>query len=240
MAKLNLTSINLAGLFVVGMAVGLFAATPQRTFDTPQAAVQATIDASAHNDVGALMDILGPGSKNLVESGDPNQDKDDRSEFVNLARQKMSLNQDSSNPERVTFTIGNEDWPFPVPLVRTDGKWRFDTPSGRMEILARQCIGENELNAIDACRVFVQAETRNMPVNPVTVRGFRSTRKNCSARRESTMDSIGMGRREICYRDRLRRLLLLVNRITDIASASSQHKDLQPPVERSITSLTAS
>src|SRR5215467_6901837 len=87
------------------------ASSEQRTFATPQEAMQATIEASEKNDTAGLRQIFGPQSKDLVESGDANQDKEDRAEFVSLAQQKMQINQDPSNPDRVTFTIGNEDWP---------------------------------------------------------------------------------------------------------------------------------
>src|SRR5579884_584557 len=139
-------------------ASSLYAATAQqRTFATPQEAMQATIDASKHNDTAALRQIFGPASKDVIESGDPAQDKQDRAEFVGLAQEKLGVVQDPTNPDRVTFTIGDEEWPFPVPLIRVDGKWKFDTGSGRMEILAHR-IGENELTAIDMCHAFVQAE----------------------------------------------------------------------------------
>ena len=146
------------GTIVLGLTTAiLYSAPQQRTFASPQDAIQATIEASERNDTAALREIFGPDSKNLVESGDPNQDKTDRAGFVSMARQKMEINQDPSNSDRATFTIGDEDWPFPVPLVRTDGKWRFDTAAGKMEILAHR-IGENELNAIDMSRAFAAAE----------------------------------------------------------------------------------
>ncbi len=140
------------------MMIALGATAPdQRTFATPQEAIQATIEASEHNDTTALWQIFGTESKNIVESGDTAADQKDRAEFVRLAHEKTQVNPDPANPDRVTFSIGSEDWPFPVPLERTNGRWSFDSATGALEILAHR-IGENELNVVDACRGFAEAE----------------------------------------------------------------------------------
>src|SRR5438093_4995600 len=148
------------GVIAMGLTTAWAQAAPkqnQRTFATPQEAIQATIEASEHNDTAALRQIFGPGSKDIVESGDPAQDKNDRAEFARLAREKVRVNQDPTNPDRVSLSVGNQDWPFPVFLVRKDGKWDFDSWSGELEILAHR-IGENELNAVEVCRGFVEAQ----------------------------------------------------------------------------------
>jgi hypothetical protein len=119
--------------------------------------VQATIDAAEHNDTAALLKLFGPGGKDIVESGDPAQDKNNRAEFARAARENLKVNQDASNPDRATVSIGAQDWPFPVPLVRKDGKWHFDSSAGRVEILAHR-IGENEVNAVEVCRGYVEAQ----------------------------------------------------------------------------------
>jgi hypothetical protein len=159
MAKTNSRRTIYLGTIVLGLVTASLYSEPsqQRTFMSPQDAIQATIEASERNDTAALREIFGADSKNIIESGDPSQDKTDRAGFASMARQKMEINQDSSNADRATFTIGDEDWPFPVPLVRNDGKWRFDTAAGKMEILAHR-IGENELDAIDMSRAFAEAE----------------------------------------------------------------------------------
>jgi hypothetical protein len=69
----------------------------------------------------------------------------------------VKINQDPSNPDRATLSIGGEDWPFPVPLVRRNGKWHFDSAAGKVEILAHR-IGENEVNAVEVCRGYVEAQ----------------------------------------------------------------------------------
>lgn len=129
----------------------------QRAFATPQEAVQAMIEASERNDTAALLELFGPGGKDIVESGDPSDDKDGRAEFARLAREKLQFDQDPIDPDRTIVTIGDQGWPFPVPLVRTDGKWRFDSSQGRLEILARR-IGRNEMDAFEICRGYAEAQ----------------------------------------------------------------------------------
>jgi len=146
----------------VSLAVApvLFGATlreQQRSFATPQEAIQATIDAAEHNDAAALLLLFGPDGKDIVESGDPAEDKESRAEFARSAHEKLQIEQDPANPDRVTFAVGDQDWPFPVPVVRRDGKWRLDPMSGRLEILARR-VGRNELNTMEICRGYVEAQ----------------------------------------------------------------------------------
>jgi hypothetical protein len=154
MARLNLGYVTV----VVTLASGLHAAAPkanQETFATPQEAAQALIDATEHNDSAALLKVLGPDGKDIVESGDPAEDTKHRAEFARSAHQKLRIDQD--NPLNTILVIGEQEWPFPVPLVEKDGKWRFDSAKGRLEILARR-IGQNELNALDVCRGYVEAQ----------------------------------------------------------------------------------
>ena len=92
-----------------------------------------------------------------MESGDPAQDKDLRAEFARSAHEKLQIEQDPSTPDRVEFTVGAQEWPFPVPVVRKDGKWQLDSAGGRLEILARR-IGRNELNAMEICRGYAEAQ----------------------------------------------------------------------------------
>jgi hypothetical protein len=151
---------NIVRLAAAGLAVGavlLQAAPIQRTFATPQEAIQATIDAAEHNDTGALLELFGPGGKDIVESGDAAQDKDLRAEFARSAHEKLQIDQDPFRPDRVEFTVGEQEWPFPVPVVLRDGKWQLDAASGRLEILARR-IGRNELNAMEVCRGYAEAQ----------------------------------------------------------------------------------
>ncbi len=139
------------------LAGPLFAATAQRTFDTPKQAADALIAAAAKNDVPALLAIVGPEGKPLVDSGDAVSDKADRAKFTERAKQAMHLEYEIADPDVAVLVIGNDDWPVPVPIVRSGGKWHFDSKSGAREILARR-IGANELDAIAFLRGYVDAQ----------------------------------------------------------------------------------
>ena len=102
----------------------------------------------------ALQGIFGPDSEELIESGDPVADKERRAQFVKLYEEKNSLTQSGQGME---ISIGNEEWPFPIPVVQKDGQWYFDTEAGLDEILARR-IGKNELSAIQFCLAYVDAQ----------------------------------------------------------------------------------
>lgn len=133
------------------------ASTTQKSFATARQAADALIEAAGKYDVSALGDIFGPDGKDLVASADPVQDRNRAEAFVAKAREKHSITIDPTNPQRATLVVGKEDWPFPVPIVEKLGKWRFDTRAGRDEILFRR-IGANELDAIQVCLGFVQAQ----------------------------------------------------------------------------------
>src|SRR5262249_27456141 len=101
--------------------------------------------------------ILGPASKGIVSTGDVAADQKMRREFVTKARQKMTLVPRRGRPNEMTLVAGNDNWPLPIPLVNSGGKWYFDMPKGRRAILARR-IGSNELDAIEVCRGYVEAQ----------------------------------------------------------------------------------
>jgi len=107
--------------------------------------------------VAALKEILGPGSEDIVSSEDAVQDKNKAMKFAEKAKEKMSIGTDTKNPNRAIVTVGNDDFPLPIPIVKNKGKWSFDTKVGRQEILNRR-IGANELDAIAVCRGFVEAQ----------------------------------------------------------------------------------
>jgi hypothetical protein len=129
----------------------------QKTFDTAQQAADAMILAVKNDDVAALLEIFGPTGKDFVASGDDVQDKQSRASFAALAEQKMHVDTDPHNPARAILSVGDEDWPLPVPIVKQGWKWHFDSKTGRTEILDRH-IGANELDAIAICRGFVEAQ----------------------------------------------------------------------------------
>jgi DUF2950 family protein len=130
-------------------------ATPMgKEFPTPQAAVQALSDAAAARDIDAVLAIFGPDGKALVDTSDPDTALQGRQVFVAAMREGWHLTDD---PSTKVLVIGNEQWPFPVPLVNDAGGWRFDTAAGQQELIARR-IGRNELTVIRLCRTYVAAQ----------------------------------------------------------------------------------
>src|SRR5271165_3424793 len=126
-------------------------------FDTPQQASQALIKAAGDYNVPELMAIFGPDGEDFIESADPVRDKNNGMAFAKEAAAKNSIEIAKSNPNRATIIVGDEGWPFPVPLVKKNGKWYFNAKEGRQEILYRR-IGANELDAITVCRGYVEAQ----------------------------------------------------------------------------------
>ena len=128
-----------------------------QTFDTPQQAADALVAAAEQFDERALREIFGPGGEDIVFSGEYPQDRKRASDFAAEAREKKSVSEDSKKGNRAFLLVGNEDWPFPVPIVKLGAKWAFDAKAGRQELLYRR-IGSNELDAIDICRGYVEAQ----------------------------------------------------------------------------------
>ncbi|HYJ05170.1 MAG TPA: DUF2950 domain-containing protein [Chthoniobacterales bacterium] len=129
----------------------------QKGFEDSKNAAEELIKACETFDVPALASILGPGSEDLISSEDAVQDKSRATAFAAKAREKNSVEMDKKDANRAILSIGNEEWPLPIPLIKRKGKWYFDTKAGRDEILHRR-IGANELNVIQICRGFVEAE----------------------------------------------------------------------------------
>ncbi|HEY2547767.1 MAG TPA: DUF2950 domain-containing protein [Candidatus Acidoferrum sp.] len=129
----------------------------QKAFATPQEAVEALIKAAGSSDLPTLLAILGPQAKDLVSSEDSVQDKNRLMTFAEKAREKNAVTLDPKNPMRATLSVGDDDWPLPIPIVQRGGEWYFDTKAGREEILLRR-IGANELDAIQICRGYVEAQ----------------------------------------------------------------------------------
>ena len=128
-----------------------------QAFDSPQQAADALVQAAAADDTAALLKIFGPSGQDIVTSGDPVEDKNNLSKFAAKAKAKMHVAFSVEDPNRATLEAGDDDWPMPVPIVKSGGKWRFDVNQGKEEILARR-IGGNELDAIDILRGYVEAQ----------------------------------------------------------------------------------
>src|SRR6266704_568258 len=128
-----------------------------KAFATPKQASEALIQATETFDLSALKEILGPDGEDLVSSEDPVRDKNIAAAFATKAREKNQITVDPKNSTRAILSIGNDDWPLPIPLVKKEGKWSFDTKAGREEVLFRR-IGANELDVIQICRGYVEAQ----------------------------------------------------------------------------------
>jgi Protein of unknown function (DUF2950) len=129
----------------------------QKQFDTPKQAADALIQVASNFDVTAAKEILGADGDDIVSSGDPVQDKNRAAEFANKAKEKTSVEVDKQNSNHAIVLVGKDEFPLPIPIVKKNGKWFFDTKVGREEILNRR-VGANELNAIEICRGFAEAQ----------------------------------------------------------------------------------
>ena len=142
------------------LAAAMFFATAptaraQQNYKTVDAAVDALVATAKSGDQKAALVVLGPGGDDIISSGDKVADDAARARFVASYDAKREIKMEGD--DKATLTIGDNDYPFPIPLIRKDGKWLFDTEAGRREILARR-IGHNELDAIQVCLAYVDAQ----------------------------------------------------------------------------------
>ena len=129
--------------------------TDRDTYDTPQAAVEATIAAMRSDDIERMHAIFGPEVVDLMDSGDEVHDRERRRDFVALYDEAHSLEKEQA--DFYVLHIGKIESPFAIPLVETGGKWHWDTEEGREEIIDRR-IGRNELDVIQVCQAIVDAQ----------------------------------------------------------------------------------
>lgn len=127
------------------------------TFATAEQAAAALIEAAEKFDVDALVKIFGPGGEEVVLSGEYPQDRQRAQEFAAKAREKTSVANDPISKSRAFLVVGNGEWPFPVPIVKRASLWQFDAAAGLKELEYRR-IGRNELDAIEICRGYVEAQ----------------------------------------------------------------------------------
>ena len=146
-AQQTVTKENPSGASVSGV----------RTFDTPQQAATLLIEAAEDFNVPVLMQIFGHDAEDVIFSGEFAQDRKHAADFAAEAHEKNSISMDPRSGARAFLLVGNDDWPFPVPIVRKGSRWAFDTRVGRQELLYRR-IGANELDAIAICHGYVEAQ----------------------------------------------------------------------------------
>lgn len=150
-------AVMVACLMLVAFSTQVIAAAKikQKTFASPEDAVKALMDALRANDDKELLAIFGPGAESLVSSGDKIKDKAGREQIVKRFEEKNSL--EKQGEEKVVINVGKDDFPLPIPLVKKDSVWSFDTEAGKEEVLNRR-IGRNELNVISSLYAFVDAQ----------------------------------------------------------------------------------
>lgn len=139
---------------IIAIAFGS-TAFAQQHFKTPQEAADALVAAARTGDKKALVTVLGRDGAEIASSGDTVQDEEIRKLFVAAYDVKHDVTMNGA--DKATMILGNSEWPFPIPLIKKNDAWEFDTVAGREEILARR-IGRNELATIQACLAYVDAQ----------------------------------------------------------------------------------
>jgi hypothetical protein len=158
----NRTLELLSSLLAIATAVWLgcascpLAATPgQSTFTSPEDAADTLARAARSDDVTALRAIFGTMSDKLLFSGDRIADRAQLQRFATAYDEKHALSQDGDG--RIVLSVGANDWPLPMPIVRDGTSWRFDTQAGAQEIIDRR-VGRNELYTIRVLLAYVDAQ----------------------------------------------------------------------------------
>jgi hypothetical protein len=127
------------------------------SFESPQRAATALVDAAEQFDVAAFAKIFGVDGEGVVLTGEVARDRERAQDFAAQARKKQDIAMDPKNAHRAILVVGDEAWPFPIPIVKRGKGWSFDVPAGRQELIYRR-IGSNELDAIEICRGYVEAQ----------------------------------------------------------------------------------
>ena len=155
---MSTTRVSFRLLCVTAAGITAFACTRgnPETFPSPEAAVHALSDAAAR-DPDALREVFGAGADDVIDSSDPATARQNREVFTVAMAEGWKLTDNGSGGK--TLVAGNEEWPFPVPIVKTGSGWSFDTAAGKEEIIARR-IGRNELAAVRLCRTYAVAQRR--------------------------------------------------------------------------------
>jgi len=145
---------TVAFMMVVPLGTSFAASAKQKSFASAEEAVKAAIAAAKSNDDNELLAIFGADAKDLISSGDAVADKARRGRFLKAYDDKNQLVEER---EKMVLVIGQQDWPFPIPVVKRGNGWVFDTEQGREEILNRR-IGRNELSTIQVMLAVVDAQ----------------------------------------------------------------------------------
>ena len=136
----------------------------ERMFASPEEAIKTLQTATEAKDQSSLAEIFGPEFQELL-TGDKVQDANNAQRFA--AAMAQGCNQVKYGEDKISLEVGTNNWPYPIPLVKADGQWHFDTAAGKEEIINRH-IGKDELHAIGVCRAYVTAQRQYASANPAT------------------------------------------------------------------------
>ncbi len=155
--RLALAVMIMSAWGVVAVSVSAVSAqeVKQKVFGSPEEAMKTFADAVQAGDTKGLMAILGPDGEDIISSGDEVADKNIREKFVKDYQERVDFVKEKE--DRVSVIMGNDNWPFPIAIIKMAGGWAFDTKAGREEVLNRR-IGRNELSAIQVCSAYVEAQ----------------------------------------------------------------------------------
>jgi hypothetical protein len=153
-------------ILLVSVAAALVACSrsiPQKDFASPEEAAQALVTAARAEDTRELLAVLGADAEPVIDSGDPVRDRHARERFLQAYETAHAF--DNTTAGMTTLQVGEDQWPFPFPLQQHGNRWSFDSSAGADEIVNRR-VGENELDAIQACLAFVDAQREYYSRNP--------------------------------------------------------------------------
>jgi Protein of unknown function (DUF2950) len=174
-----MTRLLAVAVVLMAFSLSLGAAAPQKSFSSAEEAVKAAVAAARNNDDKEMLAIFGANAKEILFSGDAVADKERRGRFVAAYDEKNRL---ATQKEDTILIVGQQEWPFPIPLVKKGNVWVFDTAQGKEEILNRR-VGENELNAS-----MPSGSTR---LKTATGTGSSSMHRSSSVIRAKAMDCTG-------------------------------------------------
>jgi Protein of unknown function (DUF2950) len=144
-----------AGLIAfAGLCLATSQAQAQQSFASPDEAAAALVAAVKSGEKADMVKVLGAAGEDIVDSGDAVADADTRHKFTTSYEAQHSIKVEG---KKATLIIGGDDFSFPIPLIKTKAGWEFDTAEGRKEVLYRR-IGRNELDTIQTCLAFVDAQ----------------------------------------------------------------------------------
>jgi len=152
-ASIAMVAVSVA---VVALILPIFAQeVKQRAFGSPEEAMKAMVEAVQAEDVKGMIAILGPEGEDIIGSGDKVADKNTQQQFLKAYQERVDFVKEKE--DRALVILGNDHWPFGIPIIRKAEGWMFDTNAGREEFLNRR-VGRNELATIQVCLAFVEAQ----------------------------------------------------------------------------------